>query len=74
MHSKDISYGQASATNVNEQLTQSMDTTFEIEESIDRKVSLDVDQDVENENHLLSLPNNVNEMFTSLAILNICII
>ena len=60
MHSKDISYGHASATNVNEQQTQSMDTTC--------------DQDVENENHLLSLPNNVSEMFTSLAILNICII
>ncbi len=72
MHSKDISYGQASATNVNEQQTQSMDTTFEIEESIEGIT--ECDQDVENENHLLSLPNNVSEMFTSLAILNICII
>ena len=72
MHSKDISYGQASATNVNQQQTQSMDTTFEIEESIEGITGCD--QDVENENHLLSLPNNVSEMFTSLAILNICII
>jgi hypothetical protein len=72
MHSKDISYGHASATNVNEQQTQSMDTTFEMEES--REDITGCDQDVENESNLLSLPNNVSEMFTSLAILNICII
>ena len=72
MHSTDVSYGHASATNVNEQQTQSMDTTFEMEES--REDITGCDQVVENESHLLSLPNNVSEMFTSLAILNICII
>ncbi len=70
MHSTDVSYGHASATNVNEQQTQSMDTTFEMEES--REDITGCDQDVENESNLLSLPNNVSEMFTSLAILNIC--
>ena len=72
MHSTDVSYGHASVTNVNERQTQSMDTTFEMEES--REDITGYDQDVENESNLLSLPNNVSEMFTSLAILNICII
>ncbi len=62
MHSKDVSYGRASTTNVNEQQTQSMDTTFEMEES--REDITGCDQDVENESHLRSLPNNVSEMFT----------
>ena len=72
MHTTHVSYGHASATNVNEQQTQSMDTIFEVEES--REDITGCDQDVENESNLLSLPNNVSEMFTSLAILNICII
>ena len=52
MHSTDVSYGHASATNVNEQQTQSMDTTFEMEES--REDITGCDQDVKNESNLLS--------------------
>jgi hypothetical protein len=69
MHSTDVSYGHASATNVNEQQTQS---TFEVEESGENLTGCE--QGVQSDSTLLSLPNNVSEMFSSLAILNICII